>query len=135
MLNATDFRWVNCRVCELLNIQLTPEQHGLNPLIHGFFSIIIQSALHIQVLHPRIQRADCRYCSTPFYIRDLNIRGLWYLWEGPGTHSPQILRKDWIKFCGSQKLHADFQLCSSNPHVVQGSTAQFTILCPSILWA
>lgn len=38
--------------------------------------------------------------SMPFYIRDLSIRGIWYLGEGKkgaiGTNSPQIPTDDCI---------------------------------------
>lgn len=65
------------------------------------------------------------HCSAPFCIRDLSIRGFWYLggFLEPISHGHQGMTV--VKFLGSQKLNRFStvqgvdSLC---PHVVQGST-------------
>lgn len=52
-----------------------------------------------------LMRADCMHCSASLYIRDLNIRGIWYPWGflEPIPHGHQGMTV--VKFLGSQKLN------------------------------
>lgn len=48
----------------------------------------------------------------PFYIRDFNICGFWYL-QGYWNQSSED-NEGQLKFMGSQKLYRDFHLGGSN---------------------
>ena len=69
---------------------------------------------------PWMWRAHYVQCSTPFYVRDLAIRGFWYL-LGFWNQSPAD-PEGWL---GSQKSYVDFGLCrgpAPQARAVQGRT-------------
>lgn len=75
-----------------------------------------------------MQKGDCMYQSTPFYIGDLSSSDFVILGvEIPWNQSSDIEDTEGhLKFWGSQKLHSGFRLsncaevCVPDLHVVQG---------------
>lgn len=75
----------------------------------------------------QMQRTDCRYCSTPFCVRNLSICGFWYLQGSWNKSTSQTKRKLKVGGVTSYMQYFDCTgVVTLNPCVVHGSTV-FTI--------